>query len=180
MIISELPYYCREIRKSPVGMDSDPTIKIRLAGSEDAPAIAPLLAESFAEYRQLYTMEGFAATAITSEQITARLEEGPVWVALSDEMVVGTVSVVARSGSLYIRGMAVRPSSRGQCIGELLLAEVEKFAVTKGLRRLFLSTTPFLNRAIRLYERHGFRRIDEGPTDLLGTPLFTMEKVLRG
>jgi ribosomal protein S18 acetylase RimI-like enzyme len=133
---------------------------------------------SFAEYRPIYTPEGYAATAITPVEIIDRIKEGSVWVALSDEMVVGTVSVVAKSGSLYVRGMAVRPTARGQRIGELLLAQVETFAEAARFRRLFLSTTPFLDRAIRLYERLGFQRIDEGPHDLYGTPLFIMEKFL--
>jgi hypothetical protein len=41
-----------------------------------------------------------------------------------------------------------------------------------------VSTTPFLLRAITLYERCGFRRTGDGPEDLSGTPLFTMEKTL--
>ena len=153
-------------------------IEIRLAESRDAPAIATLLADSFAEYKSLYTSEGYAATAITSEQVANRISEGPVWVALADESVAGTVSVVVRGESLYVRGMAVRPSARGQRIGERLLAQVERFAESKGIRRLFLSTTPFLDRAIRLYERQGFQRTDQGSHDLYGTPLFTMEKFL--
>ena len=159
-------------------MDSYHNIEVRLAESRDSPAIASLLADAFSEYRPLYTSEGYAATAITSAQVEERIREGPLWVALSNEMVVGTVSVIARKGSLYVRGMAVRPAARGQRIGELLLAQVEKFATTERFQRLFLSTTPFLDRAIRLYERLGFRRIDEGPQELHGTPLFTMEKFL--
>jgi hypothetical protein len=38
--------------------------------------------------------------------------------------------------------------------------------------------TPFLNTAIRLYEAFGFRRMNDGPHDLFGTPLFTMEKTV--
>jgi len=44
---------------------------------------------------------------------------------------------------------------------------------------MLLSTTPFLDDAIRLYQRFGFERIREGPHDLAGTPLFTMEKAVR-
>jgi RimJ/RimL family protein N-acetyltransferase len=65
---------------------------------------------------------------------------------------------------------------RGQRIGQRLLTQVEHYAFTKGYRRLFLSTTPFLNRAIRLYEGSGFVR--NGVDDLHGTPLITMEKYL--
>ena len=102
-----------------------------------------------------------------------------MWVSIGGGTIVGTVSVVLKGESLYVRGMAVLPLARGQRIGELLLVHVEKFAASKGVQRLYLSTTPFLDRAIRLYERFGFRRTSEGPDELFGTPLFTMEKFIQ-
>ncbi len=153
-------------------------IEIRLAVRSDASSISSLLSESFIEYKSLYTDDGFAATTPTREQIVDRMAEGPVWVALDEDQIVGTVSVVPKGESLYIRGMAVLPTARGQRIGELLLSHIDQFAAANGHQRLFLSTTPFLTRAIRLYERFGFRRTDEGPLDLFGTPLFTMTKTL--
>lgn len=151
-------------------------VRIREAVPGDARAIASVLLEAFAEYRDSYTDEGFAATTPASERVLSRMGEGPVWVAACDDVIVGTVSVVPRGESLYIRGMAVLPSARGRRVGEALLRTVEEFARARGHGRLFLSTTPFLSRAIKLYERAGFRRVDEGPRDLCGTPLFTMEK----
>jgi GNAT superfamily N-acetyltransferase len=59
-----------------------------------------------------------------------------------------------------------------------LLQHVEDWATSQGCSRLFFSTTPFLSAAIRLYEKFGFRRTGEGPHELAGTPLFTMEKKL--
>ena len=151
---------------------------MRPAEPHDAAAIAGLLEESFKEYRSLYTPAGYAATAISDEEVAARISQGSVWIALLDDRVVGTVSVVPKGGALYIRGMAVLPSARGRRIGEALLTHVQEFALDKGIRRMFLSTTPFLDRAIHLYEAFGFRRIAEGPNDLFGTPLFTMEKLI--
>lgn len=90
--------------------------------------------------------------------------------------IVGTGSVVSKPEGIYIRGMAVTPSARGLGIGYRLLDEIQRLAMAQGCRRLFLSTTPFLNRAIRLYERFGFQRTNDGSHDLFGTPLFTMEK----
>jgi N-acetylglutamate synthase-like GNAT family acetyltransferase len=153
-------------------------IRIRTAVPEDAPAIASVLHEAFIEYKSLYTLEGFAATVLASAQLQHRIEEGPVWVVLHHDAIVGTVSVVAKEEGLYVRGMAVLPKSRGHGIGELLLRQIESFASEQGFKRIFLSTTPFLNRAIQLYEHYGFKRIDEGPDNLCGTPLFTMEKIL--
>jgi predicted N-acetyltransferase YhbS len=109
------------------------------------------------------------------------MAEGPTWVALLSNAIVGTASVVEKGeGGLYVRGMAVLPSARGRGVGELLLREIEGFALRNGCTRLVLSTTPFLNGAIRLYERFGFERTLDGPNDLFGTPLFTMAKALNG
>src|SRR5262245_22185694 len=153
-------------------------VLVRLAVPDDAPSIASLLYESFIEYKDSYTEEGFAATALQSERIKIRMTEGPVWVALRNDTIIGTASAVPKTDGLYIRGMAILPSSRGQRIGELLLRQIESFASDRGFKRLFLDTTPFLSRAIRLYERFGFSRNSEGAHDLFGTPLFRMEKTL--
>lgn len=161
--------------------DSQPSlapIVIRKAGADDAQDIVLLLYESFVEYRSLYTVGGFTATAISQSQVVDRMREGPVFVATMNGTVVATVAIVPKGESLYIRGMAVHPTTRGQRIGDQLLAYVEELAISQGVRRLILSTTPFLGRAIRLYESFGFHRIDDGPHELNGTPLFTMEKLL--
>ena len=151
-------------------------IEIRLAMAEDAASISSVLFHSFIEYKSAYTPEGFAATTPNAAEIEKRMIEGPVWVALLDGAIVGTVSAVLQGESLYVRGMAVLPSAPGHRIGELLLSRVESFATEQKCKRLFLSTTPFLSRAIALYERLGFSRTGEGLNDLGGTPLFTMEK----
>jgi GNAT superfamily N-acetyltransferase len=72
--------------------------------------------------------------------------------------------------------MAVCPTARGCGIGQLLLNQVEAFAATEDRHHLYLSTTPFLRSAIRLYERAGFVATSAPPYELFGTPLFTMEK----
>ena len=153
-------------------------VLIRNAALNEASAIASVLRQAFVEYESLYTPAAFAATTPSTSQIAARWSEGPVWVAVQNRNIVGTVAAVPKSLSLYIRSMAVLPIARGQGIGVKLLKEVESFAMNNQYRRLFLSTTPFLEQAIRLYERFGFQRTDEGRLDLFGTPLFTMEKSL--
>lgn len=159
-------------------MQASPEIEIRQAECQDAPAIAKLLYEAFVEYEAFYTREGFAATALHPEQILARLREGPVWLASREHGVLGTAAAVMKRDSVHLRGMAVLPSARGFGVGARLLEQVEKWASDQGCRRIFLSTTPFLNAAIQLYERFGFRRTGEGPHDLFKTPLFTMENVV--
>ncbi|HYJ46313.1 MAG TPA: GNAT family N-acetyltransferase, partial [Pyrinomonadaceae bacterium] len=152
--------------------------RIRRAAPDDAAPIAATLYGSFLAYEASYTPEAFAATVSTPGQILERMREGPIWVALENGALVGTVSVVLKGEALYIRGMAVSPAARGKRLGRRLLECAEEFARQNGCKRLFLSTTPFLTRAIRLYEHYGFHRTNDEPHDLCGTPLFTMVKPL--
>jgi GNAT superfamily N-acetyltransferase len=151
---------------------------VRRATADDAPAVASVLSAAFACYERQYTADAFAATVPDADVIRARLDEGPVWVALDGEAIVATVGAVLMEAGAYVRSMAVVPEARGHGLGAQLLGEVEGFARHHGVGRLFLSTTPFLAEAIRLYERHGFRPTPEGPRTLSGTSLFTLEKRL--
>jgi GNAT superfamily N-acetyltransferase len=160
-------------------MEASSEIEIRLARPEDASSVARVLHEAFVEYESLYTREGFVATTPNVEQVLNRMLEGPVWIASRSLQILATVSAVVKGKSLYIRGMAVLPAARGSGVGARLLAQCEEWAALKECSRLFLSTTPFLSAAIRLYEKSGFRRTNDGPLDLFGTPLFTMEKDVR-
>lgn len=153
-------------------------IHIRRGKSEDALEVASVLKKAFTEYEPLYTKEGYAETTPEGATILHRMREGPLWVADLENEIVGTAAAVNKETGLYIRGVAVLPTARGHSLGRLLLEEIERFATQKGCRRLFLTTTPFLNRAIRLYKSFGFQFTSEGPRDLFGTPLLTMEKVL--
>ncbi len=107
------------------------------------------------------------------------MEAGPTWVAVDRSDIVGTVSAVADGVALYIRSMALLPAARGLGIGRRLLETVEAYAIQNGFERLWLSTTPFLSQAIRLYNTCGFLTSEEGPQELFGTPLFTMIKMIQ-
>lgn len=152
-------------------------LKIRTARPDDAAIIAKILAETFAEYKSLYTPEAFAAMTPGADEIEKRFNEaGEIWVAALSGEIVGTVSVVHRNETLYIRSLAILPAAQGLRIGERLLAEVENYAVAGGFKILTLSTGAFLPRALRLYEKFGFTR--RGINDFYGTRLISMEKHL--
>ena len=150
---------------------------IRTAKSDDARTIASVLFDSFAEYEPLYTPEAFAATTPNEAVIKKRFDQaGEIWVAVSGEKIVGTATAVPDGDALYVRSMAVLPEARGAGIGLRLLMETENYAARAGFERLTLTTTPFLRRAIELYEKFGFAAC--GSSDLYGTPLIKMEKKL--
>jgi GNAT superfamily N-acetyltransferase len=151
-------------------------VQLRLAVPDDAEAIAATLRNAFLEFEPLYTLAAFRATTPPAQQILARWSEGPTWVAIRDGRILGTVSAVPRGAELYIRSMAVHPAARGCGAGGALLQTIEDWALQQQHEQLALSTTPFLEAAIRLYRRRGFRQV--GESDLFGTPLLLMSKRL--
>jgi len=151
-------------------------IEVRLATAADARTIHTVLTKSFEEYKARYTDAAFEAAVPPLERILERMKEGPVWVAEQRGEVVGTISAVPKGKTLLLRGLAVPPAERGRAIGKLLLVCVARHAFRNGYRRMTLSTTPFLTRAIRECEQFGFQRSQEGPHDLHGTPVYTLTK----
>ena len=150
---------------------------VQLASPDNAGQIAAVLLAAFRDFEPLYTPTAFRATTPTAEEILRRLAEGPTWIALDNRELVGTVAALERGDEIYVRSMAVLPSARGRGLATHLLHAVEAFAVSRGARRLSLTTTPFLTGAIQLYERSGFHRTSS-TLDLHGTPLFAMVKEL--
>jgi ribosomal protein S18 acetylase RimI-like enzyme len=155
-----------------------PDQTVRLAVIDEVADVARVLRDAVEPYRPRYTPAAFAATTPSEAELRQRWHEGPVWVAVQGDRIVGTVAAVPRPGALYMRSMAVHPDSHGGGCGRRLVEAVERHAVATRLSAVVLSTTPFLDSAIALYERCGFRRTEAGPPDLAGTPLFTMEKIL--
>jgi GNAT superfamily N-acetyltransferase len=146
-----------------------------MATIDDAGAVADILRESFAEYESHYTRDAYIATTPLKTIVVERLSEGPIWIACAEGACVGTISTKLTPDGVYVRGMAIVPGARGQGLGDALVRAVEEFAREHDARRIYLSTTPFLHCAIRFYERYGFTRCEGGPSELHGTPVFSME-----
>jgi ribosomal protein S18 acetylase RimI-like enzyme len=92
--------------------------------------------------------------------------------------VVGTVAWVRESEALaHIRGMAVDPSRQGRGLARSLLAAALDEIRAAGVRRVTLDTTPPLRRAMRFYERNGFRRSGR-VSDFFGMRLIEYDRTL--
>ncbi len=85
-------------------------------------------------------------------------------VAVLDGHPVGMVSGVPaeEADSVELISMWVSPAVRGQGVGDSLVGEVERWAVRRRARTLRLSVMPGNGAAVALYERHGFKVIEEG------------------
>jgi ribosomal protein S18 acetylase RimI-like enzyme len=153
------------------------SIKIRLAKTREAFAISDLLRHSFAEYKSLYTEKAFEATVLSVHEIETRIKKNAVWIALYNDAIAGTVSLIPNDDGIFIKSVAVAPIARRKGLGKELMKHAEETAIKKEVKYLELTTTPFLFEAIRLYEYFGFRQ--NGYDDLYGTLLIRMIKYLR-
>jgi GNAT superfamily N-acetyltransferase len=73
--------------------------------------------------------------------------------------------------------MAVLPGWHGRAIAQRLLESMEKLLIGRGCTRVSLDTTEPLHRAMRFYEKNGFRRTEK-VTDFFGMPLIEYLKHL--
>lgn len=72
--------------------------------------------------------------------------------------VLGTGALALRAGYGEVKSMFTAPGARGRGVAAALLRQLEDCARAESLPLLRLETGEALASAIRLYERHGFRR----------------------
>jgi len=83
---------------------------------------------------------------------------GMIFFALLDGAVVGTCALIRHNDDLCeFSKMAVADNQQGQGIGTQLLIHVIDWARSRSIKTLFLETNTVLERAVRLYQRAGFR-----------------------
>jgi N-acetylglutamate synthase-like GNAT family acetyltransferase len=150
---------------------------VRKATRSDKAGILECLRTAFEPYRDRYTPEAFLNTVLTIETLEQRLARMSDFVAVSGAgEVVGTVGcscVDEKDG--HIRGMAVRPAWQRCGVATELLKATEAQLRDGQCALITLDTTEPLDRAMRLYEEHGFRRSGK-ITDLFGMPLIEYVK----
>jgi GNAT superfamily N-acetyltransferase len=91
---------------------------------------------------------------------------GMVFFALLDGAVVGTCALIRHNDDLFeFSKMAVADTHQGHGIGTQLLSHVIEWARARSIRKLFVETNTVLERAVRLYQRVGFRVIAHDSSD---------------
>lgn len=154
-------------------------ILIRRATAADAGGILDCLACAFEPYRASYTPDAYLDTVLTVETIAQRLESMQLFVAVTaDEQIAGTIACsLSENGEGHLRGMAVLPEWQGRGVAEKLLRGAESELLNRSCVRITLDTTEPLERAMRFYESHGYRRSGR-ITDFFGMPLHEYVKDL--
>lgn len=91
-------------------------------------------------------------------------EKGNFWVAVMDNSIIGTIALLdIGNGQAAVRKMFVKRAYRGPKfnVAAKLLETLLDWALSSGLRTLYLGTTPVFLAAHRFYEKHGFTEISK-------------------
>ena len=107
------------------------------------------------------------------------MSEMTVFVAESDErQIIGTIACKVVNGEEgHLRGMGVRPEWQGSSVAKQLLDRAEEELRHSGCSIVTLGTTEPLNRAMRFYEKNGFKRTGRA-MQFFGMPLIEYRKSL--
>ena len=94
------------------------------------------------------------------------------WIAERDGVAVGCIMLVRHSRMVAkLRLLLVDPSQRGLGVGNKLVEECLAFARAAGYRKVTLWTQSILSAARKLYEGHGFRKIESHAHESFGAKL---------
>jgi len=160
-------------------MPDQPQFSIRQATSADAAGILECLSSAFAAYRGRYTAAAYADTVLGTETIRERMASMSLFVAgMPGGEILGTIGChVSSPGEGHLRGMAVLPSWQRHGIAAELLAVAEAELRRQHCARVTLDTTEPLERAMRFYEKYGYRRSGK-VMDFFGMPLYQYVKTI--
>ncbi len=155
----------------------EPLIQIRKAMRADTAAVLAVLRAAFAPYESDYTPEGYEDTVLTPQTFIERFKTMSILVAVEGNEIIGTIACAANGEEGHLRGMAVVAEHLGKGIAADLLQAAEWELRAKHCKRVTLDTTEPLQRAMRFYEKHGYRRSGR-VTDFFGMPLYEYVKAL--
>jgi predicted N-acetyltransferase YhbS len=131
---------------------------IRKAVPEDAEAVQDIIREAFKKYMEDAGLEGtMEALEETVETIRSDIEAKEVFIALIDNVPVGTIRVqLFPDGTALISRFGVRLDYHNIGIGKALMSLADKLLKSRGVKRVSLYTASKYRDLVRFYYGRGF------------------------
>lgn len=113
-------------------------------------------------FEKFHLLEERDLVALNNPRESILDEGGVIYLALSENLVIGSAAVIYEHGEYELAKMAVHKSHRGKGISKHLLNKCIEFARSKGARRIMLYSNSQLKSALALYRSYGFRDVALG------------------
>jgi GNAT superfamily N-acetyltransferase len=133
-------------------------VLIRQADSRDVASITAVVGAAYAPYVPRMDRR----PAPMNADYAALVSAGEVWVAVSDERIVGVLVIRPRDGSLELENVAVEPASQGRGYGRALISRAEERARELGLPTVTLHTNEAMVENLQLYPQLGYVETGRG------------------
>ena len=127
-----------------------------------------LIIDQDRRYHEFLMMQNYEDELLHPEQ-KYRPPTGRLYLAYCDQALAGCIALRQLDETrCEMKRLYVRPGFRKQHIGSILVRRIINDAKAIGYKHLLLDTFPFLDVAVRMYERMGFRyipRYNDSPMD---------------
>lgn len=136
-------------------------VELRLAGAEDVPVMAAIVASAFAEPAQ------------EEQQALVLLMKDPArttYLAAQDGRPVGVIQSAVSDGRAFIVHFAVRPEMQGQGIGRQMLLAIVHGLMNSGSQWITIEVETENRNALSLYQQCGFVTVNATDYELLELP----------
>lgn len=98
---------------------------------------------------------------------------GRLYLAYADGKTAGCIGLRKISEeACEMKRLYVRPRFRGEGIGEQLVTQVIRDGKSIGYRYMLLDTLPFLEGAVRMYQKHGFYEVESYNNSPMDTSIY--------
>jgi ribosomal protein S18 acetylase RimI-like enzyme len=153
--------------------------RIESATESDAAEIAALYKKVWDEYKGRFPQELIGARQPSVEQMKEWMRQDAYFVARIGSRIVGVMGCSLRHGTCLLMHMVVDSGYRKRGIGSALTEKAIRYARENRATKVWLDTTPRLNEAMALYQKHGFVRCGRLRKHYWGEDIYFYELMLQ-
>lgn len=140
------------------------------------PGVIGKITSLHGEYYQTYWQMGINFEAQVATELAEFLtrfdaSHDGLWLAMHEKEIVGSAIIDGREAETQgarLRWVIVAPDHHGQGHGHRLMQAAMDFCAAKGFKRIYLTTFAGLDAARHLYEKWGFRLLQETEGNMWG------------